>query len=199
MRTAPPSLLPIFRSEAQARMLSRLLLEPAADATARDLQQASGMSAASLHRELERAERAGIITRDRSRRPHIFRANRENPAFEHLAALLRPTLGVEAEVTKVLSEIPDIELALIHGSWLDGTARSTSDVDLLVVGNADRQNLRRRLRALSAELGREIDVSVVKPEDFRELVASGNAFVAAILRRPHLVLAGDLDDTLSGR
>lgn len=197
MRTSPPTLLPLFRSEAQARMLARLLLHPEDALTFQQLRHDSQMSTASLHRELERAEAAGVVTRDRSRRPHVFRADRDSPTFEHLAALLRSTVGAEAEIERALAAVHGIDAAAVHGSWADGSADARSDIDLLVVGTVDRRALKNRLRRLEREIGREIDVTVLELDELRELAQARNAFVHSVINRPRFDVVGDFERALS--
>jgi predicted nucleotidyltransferase len=173
-------------------MLARLLLQPDSSATFADLQAASGMSTASLHRELMRAVEAGLVERDDSRRPHEFRAASSSPMVEPLAALLRMTVGAEVAIAELLSELPAVEAAAIHGSWVEHRVRPSSDIDLLVVGDLDGRQLRSKLRRLGKALGREIDLTLVSQADFAQLVRSDNPFVRVVLERPRLDLIGDV-------
>jgi predicted nucleotidyltransferase len=188
-------MLPLFRSPQQLRMLARVLLsrEPV---TAPQLREASGMSAASLHRELQRAEASGVVVRDASRRPHVFSPNRTSPLFEPLTVLLRTTVGVEAELARLLAGVPAIEAATIFGSWAAGDAGPSSDLDLLVVGDVNVKALRAKLRGLGKQIGIEIDATIVEPSEFESLARTRNPFLQTILNRPRIDLVGDLDRTL---
>src|SRR3712207_88645 len=73
MRTAPPNLLPLFRSEMQLEMLGLLLLQPDASWALGDLARRLKAPQSSVHRELQRAVDAGIVVRDSSHRPHRYR------------------------------------------------------------------------------------------------------------------------------
>jgi predicted nucleotidyltransferase len=193
MRTSPPALLPIFRSEQQLRMLARLLLDPETPATMEELRLASGMSKASLHRELRRAMDAGLVERDESRRPHEFRAVRTSPMYEPVATLLRMTVGIEQSLRELLLATPGVEAAVLHGSWADGTARVGSDIDLLVVGeDVDARPLRRKLKDQGRRMGREIDLTLVPRPDFAALLRDENPFLRTVLARPHVSLVGDV-------
>ena len=125
MRTAAPALLPLFRSEMQVRLLGLMLLQPERSWTLQELAGALAAPASSVHRELRRAENAGIIRRDASARPHRFRAAPDDPAFEPLAALLGRTVGVEEDLRTALDR-RDVQAALIYGSWATGVADQTA-------------------------------------------------------------------------
>jgi len=173
-------------------MLARLLLEPDSPATMADLRRVSGMSAASLHRELLRAVEAGLVERDDTRRPHVFRAARAEPMHGLVAGLLRMTVGVERELRELLLATPGVEAAAIHGSWASGAARAGSDLDLLVIGkDVDGRGLRAALREVSERIGRRVDLLLVEAGDFAALAHGENPFLRLVLERPLIDLVGD--------
>lgn len=191
MRTLAPRLLPLFRSRMQVGLLGLLLLQPERTWTLDELSDTLRAPASSVHRELGRAEFAGIIRRDPSARPHRFTAATDDPLYEPLVALLRQTVGVEQELTRLLHR-PDVEAATIHGSWADGPRRPGSDIDLLVVGDADLRELRRLVRPTGKAVGRTIDLTVLAPGEWRELVATGSSLTRQLLEGSTIPLVGDL-------
>src|SRR5262249_5990831 len=130
MRTSVPSLLPLFRSDMQVRLLALLLLQPERSWTLRALADAVDAPQSSVHRELVRAQAAGVIRRDDSARPHRFTAATDDAAYASLADLLRRAVGVESELQTLLDR-PDVAAAVIYGSWASGTRRPDSDIDVL--------------------------------------------------------------------
>lgn len=192
MRTSPPPALPLFRSHAQLRMLARILLD-GDGVTAQQLQRASGMSAASLHRELERADVAGLVTRDDSRRPFVYRPDEQSPLLEPIVALLRMTVGAEHEIAEALHGLDGIKVAAIFGSHAADTGGPRSDVDVLVVGDVEERRLRSVLRGVGKRLGRHIDLTLLRPTQIAELAREGNPFLETVLDRPRIDLIGSID------
>lgn len=193
MRTIAPRLLPVFRSEVQLRILGLLLLNRERHWTAEQVEAAVGASATTVHRELRRALDAGILTRDDRARPHAYQAAVDSPAFEPLRALLVQTVGLECELSEMLREAPGVRAAVIHGSWVDGRLRPESDVDVLVVGDVDLAELRRKARSLGRRAGRRIDLTAFRPDEFRRELDAGNSFLRKILEGPVESLVGDLE------
>jgi predicted nucleotidyltransferase len=191
MRTEAPSLLPLFRSQKQVELLALLLAQPDRGWTRDELARAVRTPPSSAHRELTRALDAGIVVRDEQTRPHRYQANRDSPVFEPLRALLDQTVNVPDRLRAALSEHAIIAAA-IHGSWAAGTPGRDSDIDVIVVADGERDAIRRSLRRAGRAIGREIDVSVVKPEDLRQLLADGNPFARLIIDRPRIDLVGDI-------
>ena len=191
MRTSAPAILPLFRSEMQIRMLALLLLQPERSWTLQELAQALDAPVSSIHRELGRAEAAGIVRRNATARPHRFQAATDDPLHEPLASLLRRSVGVEGQLRTAL-ELPDVLVALIYGSWAGGTRRPDSDIDVLVIGDADLRELRRSVRPIGKAAGREIDLTVLTADEFQDLLAERSSFARRMLEAPITQLVGDL-------
>lgn len=175
----------------QLHLLSLVLLQPERSWTMQELHDLLTAPRSSIHRELERAEAAGIIHRDATARPHRFSAATEDPLYEPLTALLRLSVGIETQLRDALDR-PDVQAAVIHGSWASGTRSPSSDIDLLVVGDVDLRAMRRLVRPIGKTAGRAIDLTVVTPDELRELVADRSSFARRLLEGPTVPLAGDL-------
>lgn len=191
MRTSAPAILPLFRSEMQLRLLALLLLQPERSWTLQELAADLDAPQSSVHRELSRAEDAGLVVRDATARPHRFNAATGDPMYEPLAALLSRSVGVEAELRSALGR-PDVMAAVIHGSWARGTRRPDSDIDVLVVGDAPLRDLRRAVRPVGKAAGRTVDVTVLSPDEFRRLRDEGASYIRSVLEEPVIGLVGDL-------
>lgn len=191
MRTSAPAIVPLFRSEMQLYLLALLLLQPERDWTLQELAQTLDAPASSVHRELGRAQRAGIIRRSIAARPYRFQAATKDPFYEPLAELLRRSVGVEQQL-RVALQRADVLTAVIHGSWVGGTRRPDSDIDVLVIGDADLRELRRCVRPIGKEAGRTIDLIVLSAGEFRSLLAEESSFARSVLEAPTTVLVGEL-------
>ena len=186
-----PSLLPLFRSQMQMRLLALLLLQPDRKWTLQEIAHSLSAPPSSVHRELARAESASLILRDATARPHRFSAATDSPLHEPLATLLERTVGIEVQLRDAL-ERPEVQAAVIHGSWANGPRRPDSDIDVLVVGDADLRDLRRVVRPIGKTAGRTIDLTVLTVDEFRNLRADGSSFVRRVLESQSTPLVGDL-------
>jgi predicted nucleotidyltransferase len=191
MRTDAPSLLPLFRSDMQMRLLALLLLQPERSWTLTQLAEAVDAPSSSVHRELGRAEAAGIVRRDATARPHLFSAAVDDAFYESLATLLRRSVGVELQLREALDR-PDVHAAAIHGSWVTGARRPDSDIDVLVVGDAELGSLRKLVRPIGKSAGRNIDITALGGDEFRSLVAEHSSFTRRVMEAPMTLLVGDL-------
>jgi predicted nucleotidyltransferase len=195
MRTGVPSALPLFRSELQVRLLSLLILQPERWWTLLELSTALDGPISSVHRELGRIEGAGLLVREASSKPHRFIAARDSPLFEPLSELLLRTVGVEDDLRAAL-DVPGVLAAAIHGSWAAGNRRPDSDIDVVVIGEADLRGLRRRTRDVARRAGRRIDLTLFGLQEFERLVAEGRGFAQHLAEEPITPLIGDLRKVL---
>ena len=188
-------LLPIFRSELQARLLGLLLLNPEREWTAPEIAERLGATAVTAHRELHRALDGGLITRTSIGRSYLYQAAGDSPLYAPLREILERTVGVEAELRRAIERTPGVEAAFIHGSFAKGTkVRPTSDVDVLVLGDVELHRLWRNMRDVERRVGREIDVTTYRTDEFAALAKAGNGFARSVLRGPVTVLVGSEDD-----
>ena len=179
----------------QVQLLSLLLLQPERSWTLHELAEAVGAPQSSVHRELARAQAAGVILRDDSARPYRFVAAMEDAAYGSLADLLRRVVGVEGELRAVLDR-PDVAAAVIFGSWAAGERRPDSDIDVLVIGDAELRELRRLVRPIEKATGRRIDVVLMGEDAFRR--ARGSSFAQNLMDSSVIPLAGNLAEVRAG-
>jgi predicted nucleotidyltransferase len=175
-------------------MLALILLNADRTWTAPELARRLDATRVSIHRELQRALAAGVLTREALGRTFLYRAATESPLFEPLRLLLERTVGIESELRRALEDLPGVEAAFIYGSFARGTKiRPLSDVDVLVLGDVDYHVLRRRVREIERRVGREIDLLAFAPNEFAALARSGNGLARAILDGPVQPIVGSVD------
>ena len=182
MRSATLPQLPIFRSELQARALGLVLLSPKAKWSAPELEERLGAAQQTLNSELRRLAAAGLLEVETVGRTKLYSAAVDSPLYEPLRQLLESTVGAEQLLAERLGELDGVDGAFLFGSWARGTpSRSTSDVDLLVVGDVDYDSLTDAIRDAEQLLGREVHLIVYTREELQEKQARGSGFVRAML------------------
>lgn len=164
-REPAPSLLPIFRSRQQAELLALLLGDPQLEASLSDLAARVGTPYPSVHREIDRAEAAGIVTSRKIGNTRLVRADTSSPYFEGLAQVLTRAFGVPAALAAALAPLGGISDAFIYGSWAaryvgSEGRRPVEDIDVLVLGRPDRDRLYQALHGVEHRLGRPVQVTI---------------------------------------
>ena len=181
-----PSLLPIFRSQQQAELLALLLGDPELELSLTELAERADMPYPSVHREIERAEAAGLITSRKIGNTRLVRADTESPYYEGLSSVLVRAFGVPALLAAALRSVDGVTDAYIFGSWAARHAglageRPVADIDLLVLGAPDRDALYSAIDLAAPRLGRPVQITV-RPEGWLE--SGDGTFHDTVVGRP---------------
>lgn len=164
--------MPIFRSQAQARILSWLLLDPRREQSIASLSTVSGVAQPNTLREVNLLVAAGLLSERRAGNTRLVRANTESPYFSPLLLIVARAFGPANIVPEELCQVPGIERAYIIGSWAERFAGMDgpppADVDVLVVGAPDRRALRAANARLEERLTTSVQLVVVSPAEWDE-------------------------------
>jgi len=146
-----------------------------------------------LRRELNRLERIGLLCAEKRGPTKVYRVSRQHPLYPELKGLVLKTTGLGQAVRDRLTELGQIDIAFVYGSFARGEEDASSDIDLLIVGRVDLELLRPVLRELEQQLGREINETVYDFDEFIQRQREGDAFLRRVMAGPRIVLIGDAD------
>ena len=192
-RRAP--ILDALVAKTKQRVLSAILMRPERRWYLSELARELGVPPSSLQRELAQFVAAGIAARTQDGNRVYFQADRTCPVFHELSGLLAKTVGLADVVGETLEPLrTGIALAFLYGSVAASNERSSSDVDLMVVGTATMADLAVPLRALEERLGRAVNPTVYTGDEFVKRIRGGNHFLRSVLRTELLFIVGSAND-----
>jgi DNA-binding transcriptional ArsR family regulator len=189
-RGPAPSLLPILRSQQQGEILALLLGDPDRELSLTEISRLTGAPHPSVYREVRRAEKTGLLTSRKIGNTRLVRAQTDSPYYAGLADVLTKAFGVPAVLAKALQDVSGIEDAYIYGSWAarhDGQpgTRPVGDIDVLVLGQPDRDQLYQALGTAEQHLGRPVQATIRDPG---WLESGSGSFHDSVTSRPMLKL-----------
>lgn len=190
MKTSSPLLLPLLRSSSQGDLMAALFLRPEAVRTISELAEQVGLSPSQAMREVNRLEAAGLVSTERRGQARFIHVDTSNAVYPHLSALLSVTFGVIPVLTEALQDVEGIEEAFIFGSWAaryrDQPGHVPGDIDVMVIGSADRDLLYDISTAAGRELQRDVNIRRMTREVWDS--PENAAFRATIEGRPTVPL-----------
>lgn len=167
MQTEAPPLLPLLRSRLQAELLTLVLLNPEREWTLTELADRVGGSVSSAMREVARAEQAGVVASHRFGNMRLVTAA-SSPLTEPLTELLLRSFGPGVVVREELAAVDNVNAAYIFGSWAaryEGHGgRAPNDVDVLILGRPDRDEIDDAMQRASVRLAREVNATIRSDE-----------------------------------
>jgi DNA-binding Lrp family transcriptional regulator len=188
-------LAPILRSDTQGRILARLLTDPTKSYSLSELVEWADTSMPTVQREVRRAEAAGVVKTEKVGPTRLARANPDHPLFDALRRIILATYGPPAVVAREFAHIDRADAVLLFGSWaaryLGQPGRAPNDVDVLVIGTPDRDDVDDAAERAERDIGLPVQATVRSPAQWS---TDHDSFIREIRSRPLLVvLAHDLD------
>lgn len=161
----------------------------------RQLVRETGAGNGAVQREVKQLSDAGLITRTTLGNLVLYQANRKSPVFSELRGLLLKTSGVRDVLRRALAPLrKDIRAAFVYGSVAAGRERAESDVDVMIVGDVDFEDVVSRLHDAEKRLRREINPTLYPPREFQSKLAAGNHFLTSVLESKKLFVFGTEND-----
>lgn len=194
MRPGPPAIFPMLRSELQARILARVFLGGEEQSIA-ELAAAIEADPGNTAREVARLEEGRLLTSRRVGRTKLVRADTSAPFYQPLHELLSIVLGPVSVLREELSGIGGIRRAEIFGSWaaryLGERGPAPADIDLLVIGSPNRDDLHDATQRAAVRLNRPVNPVVISE---RRWETSTDGFIAELHERPRVPVIGPVED-----
>jgi hypothetical protein len=199
MRTPSPPLLPLLRSRAQGDLLALLYLHPDREYSLTEAAALIGVSVKTVHTEASRLVDAGFASDSRRGNVRLLRAVTGTPVSGPLTDLLAVTYGPLPVLTDLLAGTAGVSAAFIYGSWAaryEGEPGPVPhDIDVIVVGTADRDDLEDIARSAQDRLGRPVSIRRISSAAWAE-PDLGDPFLTSVRQRPlvHIPVAGTQED-----
>ncbi|WP_147818804.1 winged helix-turn-helix domain-containing protein [Salidesulfovibrio onnuriiensis] len=166
----------LFTSKTRIKLLLKLFLNPEVSCYLRELSSEFQVSPNAIKGELDSLSEAGYLEREQNGRSVYFRANRKHPFFPEISSIVRKSLGIDRLIDDVMASLGKVDSVYILDDYAQG--KDSGIIDVLVVGDVDRQqldNLRKITEGKIDRVVRVVDVTAEAFEGKREL----------FLNRPH--------------
>lgn len=188
-------------SKTQRRVLGLLFGNPDRSYYTNEVVRFAGAGIGAVQRELATLSAAGLLTITRIGNQKHYQANRESPIFEELRGIVLKTFGAAEVLLSALAPLADrIHVAFLYGSVAKGTDTANSDFDVMVISDSlAYPDVVAALADAEKDLGRTINPSIYKRDEFRRKIAGDNAFLKRVLEQPKVFLIGADDGLLESR
>lgn len=136
----------------------------------------------------------GVLKDERKGNLRFFKLNKNYPLYEEFKKIISKTLGIEARFKEMINNLTGIEYAFIFGSIAKNKEYSESDIDLMLIGQINQDDLIDKVSELEHELKREINYHIYDKQDAIKKLKEKNSFLVRIFNEPKIILKGNLDE-----
>ncbi len=183
----------IFISKVRFKILQAFLLNPEKTYHVRGLVRKLDEEVNSISRELKNLELFGIIKSKKQLNKLVYSYDKTCIFGPELRIMfLKDTEEIKL-LNKVLQEIEELDVAVVTKAYIEKRYTNDSDIDILLVGKVDVGRLDKEIKKMEKEIGRELKIAVLTPEEFEFQKKRREKFLLDIMKNDHMVLIGELN------
>lgn len=184
----------ILSSKVRAEIFRLLFGVNSAELHMRELEREAGCTIGPIQSELKKLLGMQLVSARRSGNRLYYRANVKHPLYPDIRSIVLKTSGLGDYLKERFSIREDITAAFVFGSVASGEERSTSDIDLMIIGTIGLRAVSGLLADFRATVGREVNPHVFCIEEFLKRKNEGEHFVTTVLLSAKLFVKGTEHD-----
>jgi predicted nucleotidyltransferase len=180
-----------LRSKVRRKLLALYFSNPDKKYYVNQLGRIIGEPAGNVRNEMVNLVSGGLFEREHVGNLVMYSLNTRHAMYNELYGLIKKSIGVEGSLREALSTLTGIETAFIFGSFAQNSEHDSSDVDLFIVGEPDREALRKAIYEQEKALGRQINHHLYSPADWNASKRRSAGFILNIMENARIFLIGD--------
>lgn len=181
----------IFGSRTRVKLFRLFLVHPEQQHYVREVSRVVDEQINSVRRELAKLEEVGILKSETRDKKKYYQANTDFELFSELRSLMvKSRLTHERTFINAIQKLGKIQYMALTGYFVSD---ESAPVDLLIVGNVNKQKLDALLSEFQEQFGRQIRYTVMKGDEYAYRKDVTDKFLFGILNGEKIVVV----DTLS--
>ncbi len=166
----------LFTSNVRIKLLKLFLLDQEKEHYIRQLTRDLDEQINSIRRELENLKKAGLLRSKTKNRKKYYYVNPNFIFLSELTGIFQKSASALPEIAKKITSFGEVKVLIFSGLFVD---KNTS-VDLLIVGNIDRERLTDYLNN-QLPMKRPVKFTIMTEEDFSYRVECKDKFIVDIV------------------
>ena len=162
----------LISSKTRIKLLLKFFLNSSNKAYLRGLEEEFGESTNAIRLELNKLEKAGMVSSIVQGNKKYFTANIKHPLFFDLNSIIRKYVGIDTIIENVISQLGEVERVYLSGEFAKGNDNHVIDLEL--VGKVNTGYLTGLIEKAEPLVKRKIRYVIFSPEEFAELKQSKN-------------------------
>lgn len=134
-----------------------------------------------LVKKLNEFEKEKLLLKERRGNEFYYSLNKHFPLFDEYKKIILKTIGIESQLKTILTGFPGIKKAYIVGSYAKDKMDSFSDIDVLVVGNANTVELQKKIAVLQKNIKRDINLTNFSEKEYDKRIKDKEPFLRDVM------------------
>jgi predicted nucleotidyltransferase len=177
----------ILSSRLGQKILAFFLVHPKEKFYLRELAGFLKEDPGNLSKIVQAGLNTGLFLEEIKGREKFIWLNIDHPLFPEIEGFLRKTVGFQALLSKELKKIRGLKKAYIYGSFAKKKLSSASDIDLVLVGDLDENELLTRIKKIEGEFNREINYILLTEGELKKRLQQ-DSFIKKVFFEPKIDL-----------
>lgn len=174
----------LFGSRVRWRLIKFFILNGIQQYSSKDVAGINKLNAKEVGQILQQLVKAKFLISVSKKKTNVYYLNKKFSFYEELKDLVvKSNVYPQCESLTKVSGLGDVKLALISGIFINHP-KSKTDL-LIVVDDISRAKMKHLLEELTAEMGREINYSLMTFKEFKYRVDMFDRFIMEIIGQPH--------------
>ena len=162
----------LITSKTRIKLLLKFFLNCQTTAYLRNLETEFGESTNAIRQELNRFEKAGLLSSSFSGNKKVFKANTNYPFFSEIHNILMKYVGIDQIIEEVVLRVGHLIKAYVTGDFAQGKAGK--EIDILLVGNEfNEPYLANLIEKAEGTTSLKIRCTTVMPDDEYKYITHG--------------------------
>ncbi len=176
----------VVDSKYSADLLSFFLLSPPRTYSFLELSKRLRFSQASLSKAINHLQSLSMIKQLKEGKTRYFIVNEKHKLLPDIRkSLVRNQKPYEDELFVAVKKLGDVQAAFLSGVF---TGHSELPVDILIVGKINLSRLSQFLEACKKMMGRDVNYSIMTPEEFKLRRDTFDRFIKDVFDYPHITI-----------
>jgi len=157
----------LISSKTRIKLLLKFFLNSKATSYLRGLESEFGESSNGIRIELNRFEKAGMLTSYVKGNKKYFKANTEHPLFHDTHNIIMKYIGFDKIIDTIIENLGDIRRVFVTGAFAMGLDGNT--IDLVFVGDINKSYLVELVEKVEKHIHRRIRYIVYSEQEMDEM------------------------------
>lgn len=158
----------LFSGKIRVALLTKLILNPVSKVYLRGLERYLCVSSNTVRLELNKLQEMRLIQiqeEDKNSKVKYYMVNQAHPMFQSLRGVILQFAGLDQIVDQIIKKIGNLDQVYLTGELAEG--KNSPFVDLVMVGNVDRQYLYQLIEKVEPLINKKVRVGVFGKDEFQ--------------------------------